>query len=209
MKIFLPDSHIRFRDRGNESFTLTEVMVASAVFCMVILGVVYSHIMGLKMYEITKAKLGASDMARGALSTLICEVRSAKSWRVGDGTLSTFTQASSGSNQQGTAVQIYPTTNTSNYIRYYFDSTDKKLRRTTNGATYNEVIAQFIIATNNIFTSEDYNGTILTDGQNNRVLGVTLQFYQIQYPITYIGTNSFYDFYQLRSKIAMRCIANP
>lgn len=193
------------RRRGQVAFTLTEVMVSCAVFVLVITGVIYTHIMGLRMYELTKAKLGASDMARGALSLLVTEVRCSKFLMIGTGSLTTFSNIPSGSLQQGSALQIYRGTNTNDFIRYYFDPTDNKLRRTTNGATYKEVIAEFI--TNSIvFTSENYDGTILTDNQNNRVVGLTLQFYQIQYPITIIGPGQYYDFYQLRTKITRRVL---
>lgn len=205
MNISLSPSPALRRKRGQVAFTLTEVMVSCAVFVLVIMGVIYTHIMGIRMYELTKAKLGASDMARNALGLLVTEVRCSKFLLVGTGDLTTFTPIASGSLQQGPALQIYRGTNTNDFIRYYFDATDNKLRRTTNGATYKEVIAEFI--TNSIvFTSENYDGTVLTDNQNNRVIGLTLQFYQIQYPITIIGPGQYYDFYQLRTKITRRVL---
>jgi type II secretory pathway pseudopilin PulG len=205
MNLLFSTNQVVRRRRDQVAFTLTEVMVSSAVFLLLITGVIYSHIMGIRMYELTKAKLGASDMARNALSLMVTEVRCAKYLMVGSGSLTTFSNAPSGSLQQGSALQIYRGTNTNDFIRYYFDATDNKLRRTTNGATYKEVIAEFI--TNSIvFTSENYNGAVLTDNQNNRVIGLTLQFYQIQYPITIIGPGQYYDFYQLRTKITRRVL---
>ncbi|HSH16992.1 MAG TPA: prepilin-type N-terminal cleavage/methylation domain-containing protein, partial [Verrucomicrobiae bacterium] len=50
------------------AYTLTEIMVASALFSLVILGSVSANIFGLRLYGITKAKLGASDEAREAIS---------------------------------------------------------------------------------------------------------------------------------------------
>ena len=57
-----------------------------------------------------------------------------------------------------------------------------------------------------VFTSEDYQGTILTNNQNNRVIGLTLQFYQIQYPVMKIGSNQMFDFYQVRTKVTRRVL---
>ena len=37
-----------------------------------------AHLMGIRMFEITKAKLGASDEARQAISMMIDEIRTAK-----------------------------------------------------------------------------------------------------------------------------------
>jgi len=41
------------------AFTLTEMMIATSIYVMVIGGIVYANLIGMKMYELTKAKLGA------------------------------------------------------------------------------------------------------------------------------------------------------
>ena len=193
------------RPNRRAAFTLVEVLVASTLTTMVVGGILYTHIFGVKMYQITKSKLGVSDQARGAISLLIGEIRSAKSIQIGDGSLSSFTQCADGALQQGRAIQIYATTNSASFVRYYLDGTDAKLKRTTNGTSAIDVVAEYI--TNNIvFTSEDFRGTNLTSSQNNRVIGLSLQFYQIQYPITVIGPGNFYDFYQLRTKVTRRTV---
>ena len=48
--------------------------------------------------------------------------------------------------------------------------------------------------------------SVLTNNENNRVIGLTLQFYQIQYPVIRIGPGELYDFYQLRTKITRRTL---
>jgi hypothetical protein len=65
------------------------------------------------------------------------------------------------------------------------------------------------ISNNLVFSAEDYSGSILTNNENNRVIGVTLAFFQLQYPSIPIGPGSIYDFYQLRTKITRRTVANP
>ena len=199
-------THIGRRVRtGADAFTLVELMVTMALFIVVIGGVIFSHITGLKMYEITKAKLGANDQTRTALGLLMSEVRSAKTIDIGVLSGATFTEIADGSPQQGTALQILPTTSTNTYIRYYLDTSDKKLKRTTSSVSTPDIIAENITNTV-VFTSEDYAGTVLTQSQNNRVLGVTLQFYQIQYPIVRIGAGQYYDFYQLKTRITRRAL---
>jgi hypothetical protein len=79
------------------------------------------------------------------------------------------------------------------------------LKRTTNGSTAVSIVANSI--TNQlVFTAENFKGQVLTDNENNRVIGLTLQFYQIAYPIVQIGPGSYYDFYQLRTKITRRAL---
>ncbi len=187
------------------AFTLPEMMIALSILTMVLAGILSSHLFGVKMLEITKAKLGASDGARKAISTLISEVRSAKIILVGTGNQGSFTEVVDGYPQQGSAIQIYGSTNTNSFVRYFWDSTDKILKRAVNGGSAVSVVAQSL--TNSLlFTSEDFTGTIITNNQNNRVIGVVLQFYQIQYPIILVGPGNYYDFYQLRTRITRRTL---
>jgi prepilin-type N-terminal cleavage/methylation domain-containing protein len=191
------------RHRG--AFTLTEILIVAALISVVLAGVIAAHMAGLRMVEITKAKLGANDEARQGISHLIEEIRTAKRVKIGSGNLGSFAEVSVNNPQRGSAVQIYPTLQTNRFIRYFWDEDSRRLLRTTNGASAVSIVAHSI--TNNvIFTAEDFNGTVLTNNENNRVIGLTLQFYQIQYPIVRIGPGNFYDFYQIRTKITRRAL---
>ncbi|MDB6054772.1 MAG: hypothetical protein JWN25_2295 [Verrucomicrobiales bacterium] len=183
--------------------TLVEVMVTTAIFSILMLGIIASSIFGLKMYGVTQAKLGASDDARKALGKMTDEIHSAWKVRIGDGTLSNFTELATGSNQIGSAIQIYPSANTNDWVRYYYDSATSLLKRTEDGTNAASVMAHSI-ATNTIFSVEDYTGTVLTNNYNNRVIGLNLQIKQFQYPVTVIGAGYYFDFYQLRTKITRR-----
>jgi hypothetical protein len=100
---------------------------------------------------------------------------------------------------------VHPTTNLTVYSRYFLDSDTSSLKRVASGSTAARTIATSI--TNTIpFTAEDYRGTVQTNNENNRVIGLTLQFYQIQYPVVAVGQGQFFDFYQIRTKIARRAL---
>jgi hypothetical protein len=178
-----------------------------SILMITIAGVMYGHILGLKMNNVTRAKLGAGAMAREAINNLIAEVRGGKIVRLGDGGLgaSNFVEVPLGSLQRGTAIQIYPGTNMNFFVRYYLDTNSSKLMRTDSAGAMREIVAEYI--TNKIvFSSEDWNGSIITNNWNNRVIGLTLQFYQVQYPVTPIGPGCYFDYYQLRTKITRRTL---
>lgn len=191
--------------RIGAAFTLPEYLVTMTIFVLLIVSAMTAYIYGLRMYEYTKPKLSASDQARQVLSLLTHEVRSANLVRIGDGGLSSFTEIAPNTLQLGSAIQLYPTTNRTDFVRYYWSTTDKTLRRTTNGTSFTYVMAQSI-SNQMVFSSEDYQGNILTNNENNRVIGLTLQFYQIQYPIMTVGPGNYYDFYQVRAKITRRSL---
>jgi len=188
------------------AFTVTEVMVSASLLVLVMAGILGANLFGLRMMQITRAKLGANDEARKAISKLVKEVRSAKLVKVGSGNISTFTEVAVDSQQRGSALQLYPALNDTNqFVRYFWDSSDNRLKRTTNGASSVAIIASYI--TNSlVFSCEDYAGNVLTNNDNNRVVSLTMQFYQIEFPLVSIGAGRYYDFYQLRTKITRRMV---
>jgi type II secretory pathway pseudopilin PulG len=185
------------------AFTITEVMVAMALLSMVVIGVLSGHFFGMRLFQLTKAKLGASEEARMALNRLTDEIRSAKVLDVGTGSLSSFVECGIGTLQQGNALQIYTNSDTNTFIRYFRDPADKKLKRTVNGLSAVSIVANAITNTV-LFTSEDHLGTVLTNGQNNRVIGLKLEFYQIAYPVVSVGPGGLFDYYQLSTRITRR-----
>ena len=203
MKLSINRNHRRVGDL--RAFTLAEIQVSMAVIMLVIGGVISSHVFGLKLNESTRARLSASDAARNAIGRLVVDVRSAKMIQVGSGTYTAFTPVADGSTQQGSAIRIYPTTNTNSFVVYYRDSSDSCLKRAETAAPTPRKIAEFL--TNSVlFTSENFRGVPLTDDEDNRVIGVDLQFYQIRYPITTVGPGGFFDYYQVRTKITRRVL---
>jgi prepilin-type N-terminal cleavage/methylation domain-containing protein len=190
---------------GCKAFTLTELMVTLSLLLVILAGVLLSHFSGMQMFQLSRSKLGANEESRRAINLLMDEVRTAKLVKIGSGSINTFNEVQPDEKQQGSAIQIYPTASLTKYIRYFWDSSDNKLKRTTNGTSAVSIVANSI--TNSlVFTSEDHLGNILENNRNNRVIGLTLQFYQIQFPIVKIGPGQLYDFYQIRAKITRRSL---
>jgi hypothetical protein len=198
MKILQPKNFFR------RAFTLPEMVITASLGVMIMGGILTLQLVGTRMFQITQTKLGGNDDARSAIAKLTADVRSAKIVKVGSGTLSTFTECAVNQTQSGNAIQVYPTSNTNNFVRY-FRNTDNRLHRTTNGSASDLILANFVTNTT-VFTAENYKGQVLTNNENNRVIALTLQFYQIQYPVVKIGSNQLYDFYQVRTKITRRVL---
>lgn len=204
MRLF-PARPLRSASPGRRAFTLVEMMISMALMTMVLGGVIYCHVMGGRLMQITQAKLGANDSARKAFGKLQDEIRAAKTIKIGDGTSTSFVAATNGSALQGRAVQIYPTTNVNWWIRYYYLTNSSELRRVTSSNSTPQLIASYV--TNAVlFAKEDYLGNTLTTDTGNYSVNVRLQFYQLSYPMTQIGTNQFFDYYQLQTRITRRAL---
>lgn len=197
--------------RRRAAYTFAEMMVTTGIFMIMMAGALYAYLFGLSLYQITKIKLAATDDARNALVKLTDDIRSANLIQIGGGNLTNFTQVTNNAQQFGNSIQIYPTAGSSNYSRYFYDTnvnstTYSKLVKTTNNTSWELVVANSISNYPKIFTSEDAFGNILTNNMNNRVIGLTMQFYQIKYPLVSVGPGYFYEFYQLKTKITRRTL---
>ncbi len=193
----------RKRNGKARGMAIPELMVAMSVFSLAVVGLISLHMFGLRQDQLVQSKLGASDQSRRALNKLLTEIRGAKILTVGNGAAASFTPIAYGNAQQGTALQISPTTDTNNYVRYFFDSSKSELRRITSGGATASIVADHL--TNSMFfQAEDYRGNVLTDGTHSYVIRTVLQFYQYQYPLTKVGPGYLYDYYKLEFKAARR-----
>jgi hypothetical protein len=193
--------------RATDAFTLTEIMVASAIFTLAIAGVIACNMFGMQLFELSKAKMGASDDARQAISLMVSEIRSCDHVRVGSYDGTDFVEAGINTVQQGNAVQVEPSrTNTDSYIWYYWATNaagNKSLNRRVNNSSRVMIIANSV-SNQVVFTSENYDGTAQTNSYDNRVINMTLRFYQLENMNVPIGPDGLFDYYQLSTKITKR-----
>ena len=180
-------------------------MTVMALFALLLAGLLSGQIMGMKMYLISQSKLTAAASGRRALDRVREEIRCGKLLLVGNGDCVTFTPIADGAPQLGNAVQICATINTNNFVRYYLDASDDRLKRVTSDTSPVQVIANYV--TNDFsFRAEDFRGNVLTNNQNNRVIRMVLEFYQWEFPCTTVGANNVYDYYRLQTRITRRTI---
>lgn len=204
MKTGFQKVHRRSR-LAEAGYTVMEILVTMLTVVMVGGATIGAYVYGLRMVQYTKPKLSASDEARKAISLLTEEIRSARRVDIGTGSLSSFTAVAPFQLQVGSALRVFPTTNYNQFIKYYWDANEKKLMRTTNGTSASSVVANSV-SNALVFKGENHLGQVLTNDFNNRVISMDLQFYQIQFPETPIGTGRYYDYYQLQAKMTRRTL---
>lgn len=191
--------------RRIRAFTLSELMITMAVFTILMAALLASHLMGMRMRRVTDTKLSATANARRALNEIRNEVRTAKMLSVGNGNQNSFTPPATLSEQIGNSIQIYATTNTNNFVRYYMDRSEEALMRVTSSDRNPRAVANNI--TNQlVFAAEDFKGIILTNEQNNRVIRMVLEFYQKEYTLAQAPDRGVYDYYRVQTRITRRSI---
>ena len=190
---------------GLTGFTLTEMMIALALLSLVVLGGIYSHLLGLRMSTIIQSKLESTAYARSALNDTRDEIRSCQTVAVGNGSRTAFTTFATNAPRAGNALQIYPTASTNVFIRYYLDPNDQSLRRITSGSSTGVVVASFV--TNQIaFTAEDFAGNVLTNDQDNFVIQMNLEFSQFDYAVLDARKISVVDYYRIQTRTTRRAV---
>ena len=162
------------------AFTLPEVLTSAALFSLLVSGLVYGSLFGLKLYQVAQNKLDAADSGRKVLEKVADDIRNAKIVWVGSLTNGFFEEVTMGDPQTGNALLICPTTNTAIFSLYFLDSSDRTLKRVTSAGNDLMVLAQSI--TNNlVFQAQDCLGNVLTDNHNNRVIHMKLEIYRPQF----------------------------
>ena len=196
------------RAQWQTGFTLPEVMVASAIFGLTVIGFVYCQMFGMRQDQLVNSKIGASEQARLSFNDLANDIRAAKIWQIGNGDLSSFTGIPLGCNQQGNALKLSLTTDTNQYYVYYFDTNASKLFRGHSGSTAITCLAQFLTNTM-YFQAQNYHGDNQTDLTHKGVIDVVMQFWQYQYPITKVGPGNFYDYYKMELRLTPHAPDGP
>lgn len=210
MKLQTPFSGSCRGTAAHRGFTLAEVLIASTVFSLLVGGIVFAHLFGLRMFQITETKLNATDSVRKMIGRMVDEIRTCKISWVGNvkNVVDTngvqrlvFEARLDGEIQQATGLLIQPTTNAANFIIYYVNPADQTFRRTTStpGTPTTTVLAESV--TNSVvFQAQNYLGTVLTNNQNNRVIHLNLEFYQ---PKRYMQPA---DYYKLETSVTRRAL---
>jgi type II secretory pathway pseudopilin PulG len=207
----------------NPAFTLPEILIAVTIFIMIIGAVVALQLFGVRIFQLAATKLTATEDARSTVNFIREQVREAKILYIGtysgtNGSPGSFS-ALVNTNQVGSALLIFPSTNATYGTIFYQDPTITNLcsvsitnaTTDTNGVTTGTIAdyatdALFVTNNSNVFQAEDFQGNVLTDNRNNRVIHVTLQFSQLEYPVAGIGAGALYDYYELHTRATRRSI---
>ncbi|MGD0744320.1 MAG: hypothetical protein ABSA45_04110 [Verrucomicrobiota bacterium] len=193
------------------------MVITVGVFLFIFTGVwIAVQVFGLRIYTLAATKLVATTGGRQALNQIRDQIREAKMVYVGSNSTvsaSSFHLIPNTQPQQGNALIIYPSTNTTWYSIYYLDTSTPtnclvQFNVSNNVTIYTKTLAMYL--TNRIvFDARDFQNNIVTNYQSldNRVLiEMTMQFSQWEYPIAVVGGVGLnaYDYYQLRTRVFRR-----
>jgi prepilin-type N-terminal cleavage/methylation domain-containing protein len=197
MKLPEPFSCLPRQDRAHAGFTLPEALIATALFSMLVLGIVSVNLFGLRWYQIGQNKMVITDAAREAVGRLSGELRNCNNAFVGNVSNGTFVAHVDGEAQTGNGLMIYTTTNTNSYVLYYVNTTNQSFNRFTTDLGTNVVIANSV-TNGNVFQVQDYLGNVQTNNQNSRVIHCTLQFFSA------LNQDPAVAIYQVQTAVAPR-----
>jgi prepilin-type N-terminal cleavage/methylation domain-containing protein len=192
--------------KPNKGFTLPEILIAMTIFVILVAGIIAANLFGLRMFQANQTKLNATEWSRRTFGKITDEIHSCNSVSVGNMTTNgDFIGLLPGETQEGNAIEIQPTTNSTLLIHYFVDSADGTFRRAelTPGVSTNTFTLADSVTNTIAFTAVSLiNGTfqVLTNNQNNQVIHLTLDFYQ---PESYMQSSYYY---QLETSVTRRAV---
>lgn len=210
--------------RHHSGFTLVEMVISSAVYMFILVGVVVAiQIFALRIYTLAATKLTATQGSRKALNQIRDDIRQGKLLQVGSTDNSgNFTAVNVTNGAVGNALQIFQTTNQAAPYSLYYLQTNSPGGVSSNCLLYISVdangnsttvnLASYITNTD-VFCAESWDNwptnamTPTTNNVwNNQIYSVKFQFYQWEYPIAVVGGIGLnaYDYYQLRTRVCRR-----
>lgn len=192
-------------------FTVLEMILVAGIFAMLVTWMVSSQIYGMRVYTLAETKLVATAGARQVITSLRDQIREANSVYIGNCSSgwTTYADVTNGALMLGNALEIYPTANTNPFLICYLDTstpTNRLMLYNSSPGTTSDLCDY--ITNKMVFDAEDVYGNILTNNEDNRVIGITMQLSQWEYPIARIGNTNFnyFNFYQLRTRATRRTI---
>ncbi len=188
--------------KPDSGFTLPEILIALTVFMLLLAGIVSANLFGLRMFQVNQTKLQATEWSRNTFGKITDEIHTCNNVSVGNMTTNDlFEGLLPGETQQGTAIEIQPTTNTAHLIHYFMDPSDETFRRTeiSSNGTSTFIIADSVTNTL-VFSAQDFTGQVLTNNQNNQVIHLILEFYQ---PQRFMQGP---DYYKLETSVTRRAV---
>jgi prepilin-type N-terminal cleavage/methylation domain-containing protein len=216
-----PNIQIQTRRARTAGFTLIEMMTALFVFTLLTIAIVSIQFFATRVYTLAATKLTATAAGRNAVNYVREQVRSAKFVYVGnyDSVNTLFSNLGDNTNQIGSAIYLCPTTNQTYGTVFYKDQVNSNLLSvnftnctisangltidgTANGLNTNATCITNLL----IFQAEDYQGNVLTNNNNNRIIHLTLCFSRWEYPIAGVGISNMYDYYQLHTRVTRRAL---
>jgi hypothetical protein len=188
-----------------------EVLIASSALVLIIGSIMMCYLFGASMVCRQQIWMSASDDAANAIGSLMANIRAANTLQVGTFKTNVFTPAASTNQQSGNALWIYPTTNSTPWVFYYYDSVSNNLVQTNYYGSNQTGACKLVSAnpitndyTHPIFTEVDYLGTPLSNSTTVASISIYLSFMKLQNPQIVIESGSAVDLYQITATVSPR-----
>ena len=177
------------------AFTIPELLLALAIFLMVVAAIVSLQVAGLRMNARAESKLASAAASAKVLNQVRDHVLEANSAMVGNGDNKSFT--ATGTN--GNALQVFSGTDTNNYLLFFVSTNTDSLYEWNNTNQQLWTVAGNV-TNESAFETVDFQGNVSSRSQEHYSIRMTLQFAQLSFKVP---TNS-YEYFTLQTEMTPR-----
>ncbi|HLX73029.1 MAG TPA: hypothetical protein VKV04_25670 [Verrucomicrobiae bacterium] len=188
-------ANLRRRSTAARAFTVPELLLALAIFLMVVAAIVSLQVVGLKLNARAASKLASAAASAKVLNQVRDHVLEANSALVGNGNNNAFTP----NGTTGNAVQVFSGTDTNNYLLFFLSTNTDCLYEWNNTNKQIWTIAENV-TNESVFETVDFQGNVSSRNQEHYSIRMTLQFAELDYRIP---TNS-YEYFTLTTQMTPR-----
>ncbi|MCL4180838.1 MAG: hypothetical protein KJ072_24210 [Verrucomicrobia bacterium] len=179
------------------------MMIATSIFMLVVAGVIASNLFGLRMIELTEPKQQAAQRARELVNLLSDDIGTGWLVEVGNEDAGGFVPVPLGESKRGNALRIYYNSDTNDFVTYFQDTVSGELLRYSSLAPEAALVARGVINPL-VFTGEDAAANVLTNHRTAMVIGVQLQFSELERTGTPVGPDHTYKSYEFQTRLSWR-----
>lgn len=190
---------------ARRGFTIPEYMVTVALVVIVGAGMLGACLFAGRLYALTQTKLDTNEDVRSMLADFAHEIRAAQDFDIGQGNETNFFPVAADTARKGNAIQIYLSTDTNDYVRYFLDTNSQKLKFVAA-----DVKGVFLVAhavTNLVpFSCEDIWGNITTNEQPSEIVALKLQLNPTVIKTTTNSSAHVKDYFELNTRVNKRTL---
>lgn len=202
MRIFLK-KHLK--RGGAKAYTLLEIMMSVSIMSIAFLAFTFSVSEGGRIAELANGKLTYTSEAHQFMNTILPDIREAKDIEIGLWSGGVFTPITNSSYRVAHAIQVFASTNVTDYVVYYLDPSDDTLKSYAYGAAEPDRLVGTVTNTTP-FSKEDFQGNLLTNDTSNFVLGILLEVNDTVFGNPLSDGQYQFDNFRLNTKVTRRMV---
>lgn len=154
--------------KQNRAFTLVELLVATSISIVVLGAILWSQIIGLRLWKVQSLKTKALTSAYISLNQIAYDIKGAYTVQLGTNTSTGFYPLSDGVEQEANALKIVRSSTTNDwFVYYYMDTSNAIYKGECPGTISNKLVIKGVDGSQPLFYRLCYTNGVKQTSMHN------------------------------------------